>query len=183
MKCLILVFTVLFFSNLTIAQNNNSNRIQNGQFGPERNNDMFKLGQRIEMLTKRLALSPDQNVKIKTIERQNTEEQQRLREREFYRGNDISKNFGGKGSGLSSEQRALYYEYIKLRKESNDKITELLNNKQKSKFTTIMERDEKILEDRMNGIQTGSQQIYNSNTTKNNKVPVSKNEKQKTQKK
>lgn len=180
-KSLIVFSVILLTGPWANAQNKKNNQFQHEQNIQERSREEFRMGQRIEMFTKRLALSPEQIGKVKSIERLNLEEERRLRERESVGKNlkGSSGNFGGQGFNPSAEQRALNYDFLKLRKETDDKIAELLTEKQKLKFVEIRKRELKNMEDRMNGIRPANQSIKNQSKNKNEKVPAVKNQKQK----
>ena len=157
----LLLFSVIILNvTLAHAQNHNSSRLQNDQFALQLRTAEARMGQRIEMLTKRLSLTPEQLDKVKKIERQNLEEELRTRERSSL-GNDIQgkpKNAGrGPGFNPSMEQRSLNYDFIRLRKEADDDIAKLLNKKQLKKFSAIREKDEQIRKDRESGVKPHNQ--------------------------
>lgn len=182
---LILFLAIQLVGYQANAQNKNNYRIKSEQNSMERSREEFRMGQRIEMFTKRLALSPVQIEKVKSIERLNLEEERRLRERVSF-GNNLkgsSSNFGGQGFNPSAEQRALNYDFLKLRKETDDKIDELLTKKQKVKFVEIRKRELKNMEDRMNGIRPGNQQLNTQGKNKKGKAQGGKNAKQQVPKK
>jgi Spy/CpxP family protein refolding chaperone len=156
----LILFSIAIMMNIRVeAQNANSNRLQNGQFAQETRNEEVKLGKRIEMLTKRLSLTTEQIERVKTIERNNMDQERRLRERNSTENemSGISRNQKKTVSPNSMEQSNLRYEYYNLRKESNDKIEELLTSKQKSKFDKLRENEEKLIQEKMTGTRSGFQ--------------------------
>ena len=184
-KSQLLFFAILLLGHLANAQNQNNNRIRSEQQSMERSREEFRMGQRIEMFAKRLSLTYEQLDKVKSIERLNLEEERRLRERASV-GNNLkgsSGNFGRQGINPSVEQRSLNYDFLKLRKETDDKIDELLTENQRLKFAEIRKRELKIMEDRMNGIRPGNQQMNTPGKNKKEKAQGVKNAKQQVPKK
>lgn len=161
-KGLLLFFVVILIDSLAHAQNHNSSRLQNEQFALQLRTAEARMGQRIEMLSKRLSLTPEQLDKVKKIERQNLEEELRTRERVSL-GNDMQgkpKNTdGGPGFNPSMEQRSLNYDFTRLRKEADDDIAKLLNEKQLKKFSVIRKKDEQIRRERESGVKSHNQRL------------------------
>jgi Spy/CpxP family protein refolding chaperone len=158
----LILFSIAIMMNIRAeAQNRNTNnsRIQNGQFALESRNEEIRLGKRIEMLTKRLSLTTEQIERVKTIERNNMDQERRLRERNSTENemSGISRNQKKSVSPNSMEQSNLRYEYYNLRKESNDKIEELLTRKQKSKFSKLREKEEKLIQEKVGRTSSGFQ--------------------------
>ncbi len=177
-KIICLFFAVFMLSVWSYAQSQNSNRLQNEQFALQLRTAEARMGQRIEMLTKRLALTPEQLDKIKKIERHNLEEERRVRERASL-GNDMKgmpKNTGGgPGFNPSMEQRSLNYDFIRLRKEADDEIAKLLEGKQIKKFAVIREKDEQMRRERELGVKPHNQEVRNQNINRKGKVQSNKN--------
>jgi len=180
-KCLLLFSAVMLIVCMAHAQNQNSNWLQNEQFALQLRTAEARMGQRIEMLTKRLSLSPEQLDKVKKIERHNLEEELRTRERASM-GNDMKgmqKNTGGgPGFNPSLEQRSLNYDFIRLRKEADDEVAKLLNEKQKIKFAELRLREEKIREDRQMGLKPQFQGNKTQSNKKRENVPAKKKAKE-----
>lgn len=177
---LVLFFAVVLSSFWANAQIKGSKLSRSDRDVIERNRDETRLNQRIEMLTKRLALTSDQIEKVETIDRQNMNNLQLLRERNSFGNNrkSISSNFGGKDITPSAEQRAYNNEFKMLRNSSDDKIAELLVKKQKLKFAKLRESEMEKLDDRMNGLKLGTKQNRNSGKSRQTVIPGIKNNKQ-----
>lgn len=178
-KSLVLFLAIVLSGNMAYAQRNASNQLNWKKDNLERSRNITRMYQRVQMLTKRLALSTKQVDEVKVIEEQYFNDEQWIRDRDTFDNNmDGSlKNNRRQDDVDNPEHRLLYLDYIKLRQEADNKIAELLTEIQKSKFAKIRESDIKYLEDRMNGIRNGNQQFKNQNTKSKVKVSSFKNNK------
>jgi hypothetical protein len=163
---LLLLTVIILIVSQAQAQNQNMNQLQNEQYALQLRSAEVRMGQRVEMLKKNLALTSDQLSKVKKIERRNMEEENRVRERALT-GNNMGgmKNTGqGFGNNQGLDQRSLNYDLNKLRKEADDEIAKILDETQKTKFAESRLRDEKIRE----GKQVGTKPNTQANNTKPN---------------